>query len=191
MEYPCRRELRAPERLFTALKHLSQLRSGRFLMRASLITARIAILALAPALGAAALVACSRPSQSLADYIAAVCQTSFGSAPAEEAPYLAENVDAMTKMMVDMGIRPTGDVDRDFVAMMVPHHQGAIAMARAELRYGHNERLRRMAQGIIVAQQQEIAAMHLAVGEPLEHPTGALDGRRLADEVDVGQSTSK
>jgi uncharacterized protein (DUF305 family) len=119
-----------------------------------------------------------------------VCGSSFGSAPAEEAPYLAENVDAMTKMMVDMGIRPTGDVDRDFVAMMVPHHQGAIAMARAELRYGHNERLRRMAQGIIVTQQQEIAAMHLAVGEPLE-PTSAPDGRRLAHQVDVGQSTSK
>jgi hypothetical protein len=160
-------------------------------MRASLISARIAILALAPALGTAALVACSRPSQSLADCIAAVCETSFGSAPAEEAPYLAENVDAMTKMMVDMGIRPTGDVDRDFVAMMVPHHQGAIAMARAELRYGRNERLRRMAQGIIVTQQQEIAAMHLAVGEPLEHPTGALDGRRLTHQVDVGQSTSR
>ena len=160
-------------------------------MRVSLISARIAILALAPALGAAALVACSRPSQSLADYIAAVCGSSFGSAPAEEAPYLAENVDAMTKMMVDMGIRPTGDVDRDFVAMMVPHHQGAIAMARAELRYGHNERLRRMAQGIIVTQQQEIAAMHLAVGEPLEHPTGARDGRRLAHEADVGRSTSR
>jgi hypothetical protein len=75
--------------------------------------------------------------------------------------------------------------------MMVPHHQGAIAMARAELRYGRNERLRRMAQGIIVTQQQEIAAMHLAVGEPLEHPTGALDGRRLTHQVDVGQSTSR
>jgi hypothetical protein len=48
-----------------------------------------------------------------------------------------------------------------------------------------------MAQEIIVTQQQEIAAMHLAVGEPLEHPTGALDGRRLTHQVDVGQSTSR
>jgi uncharacterized protein (DUF305 family) len=39
----------------------------------------------------------------------------------------------MTKMMIDMGIRPSGDVDADFLAMMVPHHQGAIEMARAEL----------------------------------------------------------
>ena len=73
----------------------------------------------------------------------------------------------MTKMMIDMGIRPSGDVDSDFVAMMVPHHQGAIEMARAELRYGHNEQLKRMAQEIIVTQLQEIAAMRLALGQPL------------------------
>ena len=66
-------------------------------------------------------------------------------------------------MMTDMVIRPSGDVDRDFVAMMVPHHQGAIDMARAELRYGRNEQLRRIAQEIIVTQQQEIAAMRLAL----------------------------
>src|SRR5712671_3101695 len=56
----------------------------------------------------------------------AICAKAFGSAPAAEAPYLAENVSAMTKMMIDMGVRPSGDVDADFVAMMVPHHQGAI-----------------------------------------------------------------
>jgi hypothetical protein len=90
--------------------------------------------------------------QSLAAYISAICAKSFRSASAGEAPYLAENVSAMTKMMVDMGIRPSGDVDTDFVAMMVPHHQGAIEMAQAELRYGRKEPLRRMAQGIIVTQ---------------------------------------
>jgi hypothetical protein len=46
----------------------------------------------------------SASPQSLADYISAICAKSFGSAPAAEAPYLAENVSAMTKMMVDMGI---------------------------------------------------------------------------------------
>ena len=66
-----------------------------------------------------------------------------------------------------MSIKPTGDVDHDFVAMMVPHHQGAIDMAQAELRYGHNEQLRRMAQEIIVDQQQEIVAMRLALGDEL------------------------
>jgi hypothetical protein len=98
----------------------------------------------------------------------------FGSVPfagaqdvAAEAPYLAENDAAMAKMMNDMTVKPTGDVDRDFVAMMVPHHQGAIDMALAVLRYGRNEQLRRLAQEIIVTQQQEIAAMRLAVGKPL------------------------
>ncbi|MEZ5832509.1 MAG: DUF305 domain-containing protein, partial [Dongiaceae bacterium] len=64
-------------------------------------------------------------------------------------------------------VAPTGDVDRDFVMMMVPHHQGAIDMAMAELRYGTNEQLKRLAQEIIVTQQQEIAAMQLAIGAPL------------------------
>jgi uncharacterized protein (DUF305 family) len=85
----------------------------------------------------------------------------------DEQPFLSENDAAMNKMMADMTIKPTGDIDRDFVAMMVPHHQGAIDMAQAELRYGHNEQLRRIAQEIVVTQQQEIPAMRLAVGEEL------------------------
>jgi uncharacterized protein (DUF305 family) len=84
-----------------------------------------------------------------------------------EAPYLAENDAAMGKMMAGMDVKPSGDVDRDFVDMMVPHHQGAIDMAVAVLRYGHNPVVRRLAQEIIVDQQQEIAAMRRAVGEPL------------------------
>src|SRR5260370_4027887 len=51
--------------------------------------------------------------------------------------------------------------------MMVPHHQGAIDMARAEPKYGRNGQLRRLSQEFIVTQQQEIAAMRLAVGDPL------------------------
>jgi uncharacterized protein (DUF305 family) len=84
-----------------------------------------------------------------------------------EAAYLAENNAAMDKMMADMEAKPTGDVDRDFVAMMTPHHQGAIEMALAVLKYGKNEQLKRIAQEIIVDQQQEIAAMKLAIGDPL------------------------
>src|SRR5437868_12811624 len=42
-----------------------------------------------------------------------------------EQPFLSENGAAMHKMMAGMAIKPTGDVDRDFVAMMVPHHHGA------------------------------------------------------------------
>ena len=118
-------------------------------------------------LSAAILAACSNERLAIADYIAAICSAPFRSAPTEEAPFLAENVRAMTKMMIDMGIQPSGNVDRDFVSMMVPHHQGAIEMAQAQLRYGHNEQLKRLAQEIIVTQQQEIAAMRLAIGQPI------------------------
>ncbi|MCC2610908.1 DUF305 domain-containing protein [Neorhizobium sp. Rsf11] len=86
---------------------------------------------------------------------------------ADESPFLQENDAAMVKMMNDMAVKPTGDVDRDFVEMMIPHHQGAIDMAVAYLRYGNNEQLKRLAQEIIVDQQQEIAAMRIAVGDPL------------------------
>ena len=84
-----------------------------------------------------------------------------------EQSFLSENDAAMNKMMADMTIKPTGDVDRDFVAMMVPHHQGAVDMAKAELKYGHNEQLRRLAQEIVVTQQQEITVMRHAVGDEL------------------------
>jgi uncharacterized protein (DUF305 family) len=83
-----------------------------------------------------------------------------------EADFLAESNAAMKKMMASMTVKPTGDVDRDFVAMMVPHHQAAIDMAQVFLRYGHNEQLRRLAQEIIVTQQQEIVTMRQAIGEP-------------------------
>jgi uncharacterized protein (DUF305 family) len=85
----------------------------------------------------------------------------------DERRFLSEHDEAMARMMIAMNIRPTGDVDRDFVAVMAPHHQGAIAIAEALLRYGHNEPLRRLAQEFIVSQQQEIAAMRQAVGGSL------------------------
>lgn len=91
----------------------------------------------------------------------------------EERAFLEENDAAMTKMMNDMAAKPTGDIDRDFVAMMSPHHQGAIDMAVIQLRYGKNEQLRRIAQEIIVDQMQEIAAMKLAIGEPATDTTPA------------------
>jgi hypothetical protein len=82
-----------------------------------------------------------------------------------EAQFLTENQISMTMMMADMSNKPTGDIDRDFVYMMVPHHQGAIDMAKSELKYGHNDQLRRLAQEIIVTQQQEITVMRMAIGE--------------------------
>jgi Domain of unknown function (DUF305) len=140
-----------------------------------LIGSHAAAVALGAVAAAAFLSASSARPQSLADFISAICAKPFRSAAAAEAPYLAENVSAMTKMMIDMGIKPSGDVDTDFVAMMAPHHQGAIEMAQAELRYGRNEPLRRMAQEIIVTQLQEISAMRLALGQPLPSAIASPD----------------
>ena len=128
---------------------------------------RVLLIALAVVATVSALALRSREGPSLVQYVWAVCTADIRSPSPQEGPYLLDNVDAMTKMMAGMEIRPTGDVDRDFVAMMVPHHQGAIDMAVAVLRYGHNQKIRRLAQEIIVTQQQEIVAMRLAVGEAL------------------------
>jgi uncharacterized protein (DUF305 family) len=70
-------------------------------------------------------------------------------------------------MMQGMDIKPSGDVDRDFAAMMIPHHQGAVDMAQAELQYGHSEQLRRIARQIIASQPKEIAAMRQTLRQHL------------------------
>jgi hypothetical protein len=139
------------------------------------IWSHAAAIALGAATAATFLSVYSARSQSLPDFISALCANSFRSASPAEAQYLAENVSAMSKMMIDMGIKPSGDVDTDFVAMMAPHHQGAIEMAQAELRYGRNKPLRRMAQEIIVTQLQEIAAMRLSLGQPLPPSVASPD----------------
>jgi uncharacterized protein (DUF305 family) len=107
-----------------------------------------------------------RTAATLAIIALAVAAATAIAASAQEA-FMAENNAAMDKMMAAMMVKPSGDIDRDFAAMMIPHHQGAIEMAQAELRHGHNEQLRRIAQEIIVDQQQEIAAMDLALDQPL------------------------
>jgi hypothetical protein len=150
----------------------------------SLLISKLVILTVALSVLVVSLAGCSEKSPSLADYIAAICSAPFYAASAAEAPYLADNISAMTKMMVDMGIKPSGDVDTDFVAMMVPHHQGAIEMAQAELRYGHNETLRRMAQEIIVTQQQEVAAMRLALGQQLPPSVASPDQVQPSAQID-------
>jgi uncharacterized protein (DUF305 family) len=64
------------------------------------------------------------------------------------------------RMMHDMNAPEyTGDADKDFVAHMIPHHQGAIEMAQVELKYGKDPELKRLAHNIIKAQHDEIAFM--------------------------------
>jgi len=73
-----------------------------------------------------------------------------------------EMMESMKKMDRDMMAAPmTGDPDHDFVAMMIPHHQGAVDMAKVELIYGKDPVLRRLAQEIIVTQEQEIEVMRM------------------------------
>jgi len=70
--------------------------------------------------------------------------------------------DAMSVMDYGMASAPmNGNPDHDFSSMMIPHHQGAIDMAKAELLYGKNPILRRLAQEIIVTQQSEITVMQV------------------------------
>jgi len=84
-----------------------------------------------------------------------------GTPPASTAAesFTALMMQDMERMHRDMSIVPSGDPDRDFAAMMIPHHQGAVDMAKVELQFGKNPVLRRLAQGIIVEQLQEIEVM--------------------------------
>ena len=66
---------------------------------------------------------------------------------------------AMDKMMADMMVPYTGDVDVDFAAGMIPHHQAAIDMAKIQLEFGTDPGMRELAEAIIAAQESEIATL--------------------------------
>jgi len=81
----------------------------------------------------------------------------------------------MLKMDRDMDAAPMdGNVDHDFATMMIPHHQGAIDMAKAELSFGKNPVMRRLAQEILVDQQSEIDAMLLWLNKDAAEKTARL-----------------
>lgn len=85
-----------------------------------------------------------------------------GSAADREKSFQQQLHEAMKSMDREMENTPmTGDPDHDFAAMMIPHHKGAIDMAKAELLYGKDPVLRRLAQEIIVTQEQEIEVMRV------------------------------
>jgi uncharacterized protein (DUF305 family) len=87
-----------------------------------------------------------------------------GSSDSSDAPVDAALAETMTTMHTAMHAVPmTGNADEDFARMMIPHHQGAIDMAKVELQFGSDPVLRRLAQEIIVTQQSEIDVMNLAL----------------------------
>src|SRR5690349_10990765 len=86
--------------------------------------------------------------------------------------FRAELQTAMTTMDRNMvGAPMTGDPDRDFLAMMIPHHQGAIDMAKSVLAHGKDPVAKRLAQEIVATQQAEIELMHRRLDQLPRLPT--------------------
>ncbi|MEO6408997.1 MAG: DUF305 domain-containing protein [Burkholderiaceae bacterium] len=106
-------------------------------------------------------------------------------ASAAATPFQRDLNAGMSRMMQDMHAPGySGDADADFLAMMIPHHAGAVDMARLVLQYGHDPATRRLAEEIIATQTVEIESMmrrlaalrQLGVGRSTEFP--ALGGTR-------------
>ena len=89
---------------------------------------------------------------------------SAGSSTTDES-FDAQMGRSMERMHRDMMVAPSGDPDRDFAMMMIPHHRGAVDMARIQLQFGKDPVLRRLAEGIIVEQLQEIGVMTRALAQ--------------------------
>ena len=100
-----------------------------------------------------------------------------GPAPGSPSPFDAEMEAGMDRMMQGMhAAGHTGDPDRDFLAMMIPHHEGAVEMARLVLIHGRDPLVRQLAADIIAGQMVEIAAMRARMAVLRDGPDPAPGG---------------
>jgi len=107
---------------------------------------------------------------------APICRTALDGS---ESTFYSAMARVNARMHEGMEVASSGDIDRDFMQMMIAHHQGAIDMALALLKYGHDEKLKRLAQSIIVEQGQEITYMRTLLDPPRAEASYA---RHAADQ---------